>query len=389
MRRNTCTVPNAPPAATRPVTSSSATAFTRVSANAVSSRSAPVAASKTRRGSPLPAAKASQRSESASASFDVSREGTRSDGTRPAPAERTDDDLVRGAKSEEAAAGRHEQAALAGRGNGIGQPPERASLLREDVARENVAAGDDHELRSDEPVRDDLAGGERQARRGLRSVEGEEVRGRRRAEHCRDVDRAEESGRVGRSRNLAHQREKSRAGTRGFAPGALARPAHREDGGREEEKGERPAPDTARRAVSLRVRLEGGRSDRGDDGRRRSGPWDRARVLRKPVPDARHRREEAGSVLPFPERAPHDEDGLRQAPVAHRRRRAKPPRGAPPARRPGPRAGRDRRARRSTSGPGEAARIPGRGGAPSDPAGTAELVQIVAFERVDRHLRPF
>ena len=172
----------------------------------------------------------------------------------------------------------------------------------------------------------------------------------------------------------------------GVRPGGAGSPTaprgRRPRGGREREPRARPVG----RAVSFRVRRGGGRSHRGDDGRRRFGPRDRARVPRKPVPDSRHGGEEAGSVLPFAQRPPHDEDGLRQSPVAdddvgpHRPEELLPQTARPAFRT-------RRRGRRTTSEQGRGSPKPGKGDVPEVQPEGPELVQVAAFERVDRQLR--
>ena len=200
---------------------------------------------------------------------------------------REDDDRVGPAEREGAPGGRDEEFSLACRRRRVRHAPERARLLREHVAREDLAARGDHELGSDEPVRDDLARRERDARRGLRTVEREEVGRRRRAEHRREAGRAEESRRVRRRRDLAHEREEARRRLGRLAPPASPRPAHGNHRGREEEEdeGDRTARDAARGTVRLGVRLE--RGDRGGERRRpRSGPRDAKPRARRPRIDS-------------------------------------------------------------------------------------------------------
>ena len=199
---------------------------------------------------------------------------------------REDDDRVGPAEREGAPGGRDEELSLACRRRRVRHAPERARLLREHVAREDLAARGDHELGSDEPVRDDLARRERDARRGLRTVEREEVGRRRRAEHRRDGGpRRGEPSRPAAPRSRARARgdpETSRpARAAGFAPSSARRPPRPRRG---RGRGDRTARDAARGTVRLGVRL--GRGDRGGKRRGRArdlGTRNRAHVRREPI----------------------------------------------------------------------------------------------------------
>ncbi len=317
-RRNTCTESNAPPAATRPVTSSSASAFTRVSANA---RLEPQGA---RRGVEDPQRLAvsrgerKPRSERAIASFGVSRAATRKTTTRPGPRPRGRRSCrARGARGRarrerRGTFPRVPEAPRPGR-----RPSARAFCVRTSRARTSrPATTTSSDPTSRFATTSPAASGMRVAAcapsSGRRYVaDGAPSTAVRRAAPRRAVA----SGGAGISRTSVRRPER-RGGSR--ARGRWLAQRTRDDGEREENEGDGAAPHAARDTVRLGVRLGGG--DRGGKRRGRArdlGTRNRAHVRREPIAHPRHRREIAGALLALSQGPADDEDGLRQAPVAH------------------------------------------------------------------------